>query len=146
MTRFNLSRRQVMAGGLALTALSAIGGYVAIADAQDFFTAMLHSELPGVKIGDATIRAFTSDAMKGRHSTFAPKLKVLSMASRVIGYRGVTAMLARSSGYEQFRRELLTQFLLTTDFFTLSDPTARELTYLGPTLGCGNPFAQFKPA
>jgi hypothetical protein len=146
MTRFNLSRRQMMAGGLSFTVLAAGGGYLTSADAQDFFTAMLQSELPGVKISDATIRAFTSDAMKGRHSTFAPKLKVLSMASRVVGYRGVTAMLARSSAYEQFRRELFTQFLLSTDFFTLHDPTARELTYLGPTMACGNPFAQFEPA
>jgi hypothetical protein len=146
MTRFNLSRRQMMAGGLSVAALSAIGGYLASADTHDFFTAMLHSELPGVKISDATIRAFTSDAMKGRHSTFAPKLKVLSMASRVVGDRGVTAILARSSAYEKFRRELLTQFLLSTDFFTLHDPTARELTYLGPTVACGNPFARFEPA
>jgi hypothetical protein len=143
MTRFQFSRRQLMAGGLSLAGLSAFGGYFGSADAHDFFTAMLHSELPGVKISDATIRAFTSDAMKGRHRTFAPKLKFLSMASRAIGYRGVTAMLARSLAYEKFRRELFTQFLLSTDFFTLPDPTARELTYLGPTLACGNPFARF---
>jgi hypothetical protein len=146
MTRFQLSRRQMMAGGLSLVALSAVGGYLGSAHASDFFTAMLQSELPGVKISDATIRAFTADAMKGRHRTFAPKLKVLSMASRIVGYRGVTAMLARSSAYEKFRRELFTQFLLSTDFFTLPDPTARELTYLGPTLACGNPFARFQPA
>jgi hypothetical protein len=146
MTAFRLSRRQMMAGGFSLVALSAVGGYLGSAGAYDFFTAMLQSELPGVKISDETVRAFTADAMKGRHSSFAPKLKALSMASRVVGYRGVTAMLARSSAYEKFRRELFTQFLLSTDFFTLPDPTARELTYLGPTLACGNPFARFQPA
>jgi hypothetical protein len=146
MTRFRLSRRQLMAGGLSLAGLGAFGGYFGSADAHDFFSAMLHSELPGVKISDATIRAFTLDAMKGRHQTFATKLKALSMACRAIGYRGVTAMLARSSAYEQFQRELFTQFLLSTDFFALPDPTARELTYLGPTLACGNPFARFEPA
>jgi hypothetical protein len=146
MTRFQLSRRQLMAGGLSFAAFTAVGGYFGSADARDFFSAMLHSELPGVKISDATIRAFTLDTMKGRHRTFAPKLKALSVASRAIGYRGVTAMLARSSAYEQFRRELFTQFLLSTDFFALPDPTARELTYLGPTLACGNPFARFEPA
>jgi hypothetical protein len=147
MTRFRLSRRQMMAGGLSFTALAAAGGYLTSADAHDFFSAMLQSELPGVKISDATIRAFTADAMKGRHRTFAPKLKVLSMASRTIGYAGVTAMLSRSFAYERFRRELFTQFLLSTDFFTLPNPTARELAYLGPTAGCGsNPFARFEPA
>jgi hypothetical protein len=146
MTRFRLTRRQMMAGGFSFVALSAVGGFLGSADAHDFFTAMLQSELPGVKISDATIRAFTADAMKGRHRTFAPKLKVLSMACRAIGYSGVTAMLSRSLAYDKFRRELFTQFLLSTDFFTLSDPTARELTYLGPILACGNPFARFGPA
>jgi hypothetical protein len=146
MTRFQLSRRQLIAGGFSLVALSAVGGYFGSAHAHDFFTAMLQSDLPGVKISDATIRAFAADAMKGRHQSFAQKLKVLSMACRAIGYSGVTAMLSRSLTYERFHRELFTEFLLSTDFFTLPDPTARELTYLGPSLACGNPFARFEPA
>jgi hypothetical protein len=97
---------------------------------------MLRSELPGVKISDATIHAFTADATKGRHARFGPKLKALSMASQVVGYSGILAALGDSFEFEKFRRNMLTLFLFSTDFFQLPDPRARELTYVGMPTAC----------
>lgn len=140
MSWLRVFRHSALASLLA-NSFPATRGYPTSTVLHGFFTAMLRSELPGVKISDATIRAFTSDAVKGRDSRFVLKLKLVSMAGRIVGYRHLTAIMARSFRYERLRRELLTQFLFSTDFFAPQTATERELTYLGPTVECRNPFA-----
>jgi hypothetical protein len=130
ISRFRFSRRQI----LAFTALGTGTAYIGSADASDFFKAMVHHELPGVKVSDATIRAFAEDIP----IRYGAALRVLSMGCRIVGYGAIVAALG-----QHFRRKMLTRFLLTTDFFQLPDPRAAELHYIGKTVACGNPFAQF---
>ena len=56
ISRLRFSRRQTLVGGLALAAMGTGTAYVGSSDANDFFRAMVHHELPGVKVNDATIR------------------------------------------------------------------------------------------
>jgi hypothetical protein len=134
ISRLRFSRRQIFIGGSAFTALGTGTAYIGSADANDLFKAMVHHELPGVKVSDATIRAFAED-IPIRYSS---ALRVLSMGCRMVGYGAVVAALG-----QHFRRKMFTRFLLTTDFFQLPDPRAAELHYIGKTTACGNPFAQF---
>ena len=130
ISRLRFSRRQILIGGSLGTGTAYIGS----ADANDFFKAMVHHELPGVKVSDATIRAFAEDIP----IRYRAALRVLSMGCRMVGYGAIVAALG-----QHFRRKMLTRFLLTTDFFQLPDPRAAELHYIGKTMACGNPFAQF---
>jgi len=138
-----ISRRQAIAGGAAVAALGAGGVYVAAAEPADFFGALLHTHLPGVKISEETVRAFTADAMQGRNPDFYVKLEGLLRIYRVVGYDGLEAALGSSWGYERFYRDMLTLFLICTNFFSLDDPTSGELEYIGYPQACGNPFAEF---
>jgi hypothetical protein len=143
ISRLRFSRRQTLVGGLALAAMGTGTAYVGSADAGDFFKAMVHNELPGVKVSDATIRAFTEDAGRGFPPHYRATIRVLSMGCRMVGYSAIVAALGYSFKFQHFRREMLTRFLFTTDFFQLPDPRAAELQYVGGTIACGNPFAQF---
>ena len=136
-----LSRRQMLAGGIGLGVLTAGGVYVATGEPYDFFNAMLHHELPGVKFSDATVRAYTTDAMQGRNPDFYVKFETLLRIYRVIGYGGIMEVLGSSWAFERFRRDMLSQFLFNTDFFDLADPRAKELTYDDTPRACGR-FAQ----
>lgn len=137
------SRRQILVGGLGLGAMAAGGVYAATGEPYDFFNAMLRTELPGVKLSEATIRAYASDALKGRNPDFYVKFEVLLWMQQIIGYTGVVTVLAKSWAFEVFRRDMLTLFLMSTNFFELADPRMRELKYFGPPAACGNPFARF---
>jgi hypothetical protein len=140
---FRLSRRQMLTGGLALGALGPAAVYVGSADASDFFTAMVRSELPGVKVNDATIRAITADAMKALPRHHVATIRALSKSCRIVDYSSIIAALGHSFKFQHFRREMLTFFLFGTDFFELADPTASELQYVGERTACSNPFARF---
>jgi hypothetical protein len=143
ISRLRFSRRQILAGGLALAAMGTGTAYVGSADAYDFFKAMVHYELPGVKVSDVTIRAVSEDAMRVFPAHYRATIRVLSMGCRVVGYSAIVAALGHLFKFQHFRREMLTRLLFTTNFFQLPNPKAAELKYVGGTTVCGNPFAQF---
>lgn len=146
MSQFRLTRRNLLLGGAALGALGlGVAGYAATASAFDFFKAMLRSQLPGVRISDTSIRAFTEDAIIGRESDFAPKLRVLSGMVRTLGFEAVAAIIRNNYAFEKFNRDFLTQFLVGSNFFHLADPRAEEVVYFGRPGACPNPFARFEP-
>jgi hypothetical protein len=138
----------MMIGAGALGALGVgIGTYALTADAEDFFARMLAAELPGVRIPKATLTAYTQAALQGRNPDFFQKIKILAGASRVVGYNGVKAALKNNWGFQLFMREMLTDFLMRSDFFQLADPTQEDVYFppdASPTRYCGNPFAQFQ--
>ncbi len=146
MTSPRFTRRNFLLGGAALSALGlGIAGYAATASAFDFFKAMLRSQLPGVRISDASIRSFTEDAFIGRQSDFAPKLRVLSGMVHTLGFNAVAAIMRNNYPFEKFNRDFLTLFLVGSNFFQLTEPRAEEVVYFGRPGACPNPFARFEP-
>lgn len=146
MSARRFTRRNLLLGGAALGALGlGVAGYAATASAFDFFKAMLRSQLPGVRISDASLRAFTEDAVIGRQSDFAPKLRVLSGMVRTLGFDAVASIMQDSYAFEKFNRDFLTQFLVGSNFFQLTDPRAEEVIYFGRPGACPNSFARFEP-
>lgn len=147
------TRRQLLLGGAAIGALSAgVGGYAALATPQDFFGAMMRAELPGVNIPDSTIKDFVDQALQNRQSDFGPKLKVLAAAARVGGYEALRAAMGNSFSFLKFRRDLLTDFLLGSDFFDHEDPVAHYVGHPDNAVKfyliegyCRNRFASLGP-
>ena len=127
------TRRNLLLGG---------GINAATAGPFDYFKAMLRSKLPGVDIPDASIHAFAQDTLVGRNSDFAPKLKVLAAAVKTIGFDAVNAAMHNNFDFQKFNREFLTDFLLGSDFFALSNPRTQPVSYSGMPRACSNPFAQ----
>ena len=143
ISRLRFSRRQTLVGGLAVAAIGTGTVYVGSADSYNFFKEMVHIELPGVKVSEATIRAVAEDAVRVFPPHYRATIRLLSMGCRVVGYNATIAAVGHSFKFQHFRREMLTRFLFTTDFFQLPDPKVAELRYVGETIACGNPFAQF---
>ena len=141
-----LTRRRLLMGGAAAGALAlGVGVYAGTATAFDFYKAMLHAQLPGVNIPDAAIHAFADDASVGRNADFAPKLKMLAAGTRMLGFGAVAGAMRNNLGFEKFNREFLTDFLLGSNFFQLTDPKTEAVEYSGLPRACSNPFAEFEP-
>lgn len=147
------TRRQILLGGAGLGALSiGVGGHAVLATPADFFGAMMRAEMPGVNIPDSAIKDFVDQALKNRQSDFGPKLKILSAAARVGGYETLRATMGENFSFLKFRRDLLTDFLLGSDFFDHEDPVAH---YVGQPQNavkfytiegyCRNRFASLGP-
>ncbi|MDX2275110.1 MAG: hypothetical protein NW206_06630 [Hyphomonadaceae bacterium] len=141
-----LTRRTLMLSGAAVGAVGVgVGVYGLTGTPYDYFKEMLHFYLPGVTIPDETIRAFTVDAMDGRNTDFAPKLKALTAGVRVTGFYPLQLALGGTFAFEKFNRELLSYFLLSSNFFDVPDPRAAIIEYAPISGACLNRFAEFSP-
>lgn len=141
-----ISRRQLMLGGAAVGATGlGVGVYGLTGGAFDYYKAMLQYYLPGVTIPDEAVRAFADDAVQGRNSDFAPKLKALTAGTRIAGFSTLQAAIGDTFAFEKFNREFLTYFMLNSNFFEMPDPRSGTVEYYGVTGACGNPFAEFTP-
>lgn len=146
-TRRNLLR------GLGTFGVLGVGGVGVVAYGQLFDTpyrnwlrATVVEALPGIDLPDNVLSAFVTDF----ENRFPPdrQTRVLVMGQGR-SYELLKATSLRSNGFERLQRQVVTQFLYSTDFFALDDPKVTSLSYLGPTdpHACfgRNPFAQFLP-
>ena len=143
--KFAFSRRNLLLGGAAIGVVGlGVGAYGLSASGADFFRAMLKSYLPDANIPEETIRAFAEAAALGREADFAPKLKALSAAVRVVGFEAVSAGFSGDYAFTKFNREFLTAFLLGSNYFDIADPTTEEIVFYAMPRVCINRFAQFQ--
>ena len=144
MPKIDFSRRGVIAasaGGVALAALGALG---LSSTPQSLIRAILHRSLPGVKIDEAGLEAFEADyiALAPVLGTSMTKMRAASAAQKLLGLNLLMKAPKFGDTIHRFEREILTMFLVGSDFFSLKDPTAQTVTYIGEHVGCDNPFAR----
>lgn len=141
--KFLPTRRQVVLGGIVTGGVAAGGGiYAAAADRSEFFKAMISDALPGVTFDPTAFQEFTVEMRKNRNPDFDTKLQLLASLNRVTGYGSIKQALKNSWNYEKFRREMLTSFLIGSNFFQVKDPMAEPIKYLTYPVACTNPFAR----
>lgn len=141
-----LSRRQVGLGFLALSA--SLGGYAAFkwffGDPTEVTLAILRRRVGYLNVSSATLERFALDyaAWKGRRKQLA-QLSVLALPLRVgtpYDFLGTTSALRR------LEDSVVSQFLLSTDFFFNDADTTRPVTYLSfyepMSAVCRNPLCR----
>jgi hypothetical protein len=120
----------LVAAGVAAAIGVAVGG-----DGYGFIAAVLRRNLPGVSLSDAEIGKFVEAywpefvAPPGRRDAALRRLAVL--AHRI----GSGIVIS-----EETERQILTEFLIGSNFFQLSDPKSTAIEFLGLARVCPNPF------
>ncbi len=136
-----LDRRRLIIGAAGVVAVGTLGaGFLSIeifGDRYRFFGEALRRNLPGVTIRDSEIEKFV-DAYWPDYSArerFGPRrgrlLKTLAWLQDVVPGERWRVIVDR---------DVLTNFLLGSNFFLVPDPKTAEIEFFGLPRLCSNPF------
>lgn len=144
--RSRVTRRQWMLGGAAaVLGVGALGA--ALSDEAGLIRTTLDELLGPFDIADADFAAFVADFRESYAVPDGLRADGLRIG-QALGALGVIGMAAPGIEVriEQFRRLLMTAFVLGTDWLTRTDPALERLSYVGlfGNQPCGNPFARFE--
>ena len=139
----SLSRRHVIIGVAAVSAATIGGGAIlfATADAKAALLEFFRRALPSVAIGTQSANACI-DSFMTRRSTM--KRHALNTAWQTAG---VELMAGLNENFKSASRMALTQFLVNSNFFEVTDPRAELIVYVSkpPSAACASPFANLDP-
>jgi len=143
MKQYMPSRRTLLLGGAGLAVLGAgIGAWAFTGTLKGYICDIVRDMLKGEPVGPDCLDAFAADYIAHSDAGTISKSTMLARASKVIGASGVDAALGSFGGYATFKRTLVTQFLLGSDYF-LRENSAQPVAYLARARVCINPFARF---
>jgi hypothetical protein len=135
-----LNRRKLMIGGLTLLTMGGVAactlGFAMFANRYGVFGAILRRNLPDVQLPEAEIRKFVDAylpeflARRGRREAF-----LWRAATMIDDLAPWGAQIT-----EEVERDVLTQFLIGSNFFQLSDPRSEVIEFFGLPSACPNPF------
>ena len=132
-----LTRRRIMVGAVGIVT-AGVAGAVGVAvggDGYGFIGAILRRNLPGVSLSDAEIGKFVE--------AYWPEF--IAPPSRRDAALRRLAVLAHTTGFEimiseETERQILTEFLIGSNFFQLSDPKSTVIEFRDLARVCPNPF------
>lgn len=135
-----MRRRTFLVLGAAAGGLAATGAVLLANGYRSWVLRSLEQALPGYSFNAAGLDLFLEE-YKPRHSD-AMKFQAFGAAETVFDAR---ALLPDSTieyiGDEE--RDVLTEFLIGSDFFQQAPDGPREITYSGRAVACRSPFATF---
>lgn len=132
-----LARRRVIVGAVGIVA-AGVAGAVGVAvggDGYGFIGAILRRNLPGIALSDTEIGKFVAAywpefiAPPSRRDAALRRLAVLAHA--------ISSEIMIS---EETEREILTEFLIGSNFFELPDPRSAAIEFRELARVCPNPF------
>ena len=146
-----IGRRKFISGILAAGASIYIGGWwffkVRKGDASDYIISVLRKRLDYLTLDNDGLKRFARDFQERtspRRRYWNSWLGILSPVYAVFDFYKITPQPKRFSSFET---EIVTQYLLGSDFFIYDADTNRTIHYLQFydtfETGCANPFANF---
>jgi hypothetical protein len=140
---FSRSRRRLLiASGTVACAGVAFGAWsYSERNRAQWIEQVIRSNLPGVALDEPSLQKFIRDTLAGT---------AMQSQRRRLGIVAHTRVpwLARrirslDEGVELSERQVLTDFLMGSNFFRVTEPRQETITYYGALPACGNPFATF---
>lgn len=138
-----MKRRQVMLAGLG-AACGLLGLRIALSRDESAIVKVVYKRLPYLRLDHDGVRQFARD-IKGQHMVSSLRLHLLDTAGSL--YTG-SAMAAHNSFNDALHHgedRIVSQYLISSDFFRYGADEARTVQYLGyydPMVPCNNPFAR----
>ena len=143
-----LSRRKFLwAGGAAATALmSAVslewtrhpGG------AGTWVEHIVRRHLQGIVLDEASLQTFVREVLESTMLDTKHQLFYSTFKTATEWLASVVPILGAAS--EHIERQVLTRYLVGSNFFRIPDPRRATIIYFGDSPACGNPFASLGPA
>ena len=143
-----ISRRKLLIGGAAVAVAPPVGiaARAAATSHEDTVAGYLRSALPGMQVPDTNLKQFAGRFLSANRYIQGRKL---TAAMLVMANPWMRALMPDSFRikYDWFARRILTDFMLSTDFFTAAGRNLAATAYIdyadAYTLGCRNPLANF---
>ena len=141
-----LSRRALLLGSSA-AAIAAVGAAGVVLGGglslRGWVVGTIRALVPPERLAGVDLDAFAADYLAQAN----PGRRVaLLAAGGGLGHDAVAALGNSSQRYEDARRDVLTTFLLSTDYFSHPESASAPITYFGVApsyCATANPFAQF---
>ena len=141
------ARRKLLVAGAGVATLGAAGA-LWIGSRYDgphaWIEAVLRRNLPGVRLDPESLAKFVAELaerpdIKNRKTHLAMTLDQTMPA--------ITRQMSKAQRrVERLERRVVTEYLVGSNFFRVSDPSAEVIVYAGAMPACGNPFARFREA
>ena len=141
--RFSPGRRNILIGAASAAALG-IFGAAAWSPMRNYRASwverVVRDNLPGIELDPSSLQTFVSYMLE--HERLRPALiRATIFADRFIPWLPAHISKARD-GLAGLERQVLTEFLIGSNFFRVSDPKRETIVYHGAVLACINPFTQ----
>lgn len=138
-----ISRRRLLQSAAAVGVLGAAGtAWVFTGNRQAYVEGVIRHHLKGVPLDQAGVTEFSTDYLARVNSEELDKVDNLVKLARLTGVGGVDGVLGDWRPYDYFRRRLVTNYLIGSDYFNRTDES-ETVFFLGINKVCGNPFAKF---
>jgi hypothetical protein len=138
------SRRQIIAG--VLGSLAAVTGWrYWRSNEEEAILLVLHKRLDYLQLDPQGARAFAADLVS-QHLLSPMRLKLIGAVAPLYNRIGLNGHDALQETIRHGEERVVSNFLLSSDFFVNGADTDRIVRYLGfydPLKGCSNPFARF---
>jgi hypothetical protein len=126
--------------GLGALKVSGAGSWSGRRWAQD----VIRAHLPDIEIDATSLEAFAHEAAQDLPALSRFSVQAETGWLRLAGWLGLR--VATPEQLEQVERQLITRFLIGSNFFQLDDPRRARVVYASHPKACGNPFATFRDA
>jgi hypothetical protein len=142
-----VTRRKLLAAGAGVAALGATGAIwmgSRYAGPYAWIEAVLRSNLPGMQLEPQSLAKFVREiaARPDINNRTARLAMTLDQTAPAITRR----MSVAQRRVARLERRVLTEYLVGSNFFRVSDPQSEAIVYAGALPACGNPFAKFRDA
>lgn len=142
--KIKLSRRKFLTLTIGLASLSVMGiasGYY-YSSQRRLISKILKTQFPIVKMDKSLIDEFTADFVSRYKLDHIATIKY-SIRQNLRYFKIEKLLLPVTPWLDKFVRNVVTDFIKTTDFLEISDPSTRSPEFLGYNTVCTNQFAQF---
>jgi hypothetical protein len=138
-----MQRRTLLLSGLA-AACGLIGWKFARSTDEAAIVKVLHKKLGYLKLDAEGVQRFARDLTASKTVSSA-RLRIIDAAGPLYTGSRLTADNTLDNGIRHGEDKVVTDFLLSSDFFKNGADQTRTVHYLGlydPMIACGNPFAR----
>ncbi len=144
-TKRGFSRRTFLFAGAGAAMVLGFGGcqwqFGFASSKARWIEAVVRKNLPGATLDASSLARFVATMQSG------PLIESRAQALAVFVARAAPWMTQRigkvHSALESRERQVLTEYLLVSNFFQVGDPQREPIVWSGAPLACGNPWASF---
>ena len=138
----NITRRHLCKTAGFLCAAGLLGiGWAFTGKREAYLEGVLKLHVGHIPVDEQALSSCATYYLQRAKPTEHAKIDKLVKISRMIGVSGVAKLLDSWAPYDNFRRRLVTYFLLNSTYFHRAD--VEDVVVFRHATGCGNPFARF---
>jgi hypothetical protein len=138
--RFSPGRRKVLLGAVGAATVGVVGAaWKPLKNHRArWIEQVVRDNLPGVELDPDSLQTFVQ-YMLGHERLQPPLVRATIFADRFVPWLPAHVSKARQ-GLEGVVRHVLTEYLIGSNFFRVSDPKRETIVYSGAVIACINPF------